>query len=289
MKRVIPLKAGLALAALLSCGLAQPAPAAQKPVVIPLSPYLGVVWSLQAQVKGKAETFLFDSAGGFTVITPQTAAEIGCEPWGQVTGFRMRGDRVDVKRCDSLGFTAGGAAFSAPTAGVWDFSHMLPKDAPPLAGSVGLDAFAGRTITIDLAGKQLVVETPESQKARIADAREVELRLSREASGLALTPFVAVETPKGKIWMELDTGSDAALIVGAHNAALLGMIDEGKAAQPLHAKLAGGVGLDTEIARAMPMILDGNIGAPILAQWIVTLDLAHGRAWIAPAKPQGRP
>lgn len=278
-------KVGLALTTLLSCGVAAPALAAQKPTTLQLEPYLGVIWSLQAQIKGKPHTFLFDTAGGFTVITPQTAAEIGCEPWGQITGFRMRGDRVDVKQCNDLTLGVGGATLKTPTAGVWDFAKVLPKDAPPLAGSIALDSFAGKAITIDLARKQLVIETPESLKGRVAAAKEVELRLSREAAGLALTPFVAVKTAKGKVWMELDTGSDAAAVVGGHAVALLGMKPDTGAPQPLRAELVGGVALATEKARVTSLIIDGNIGSPILAQWIVTLDLEHGRAWIAPSAP----
>lgn len=34
----------------------------------------------------------------------------------------------------------------------------------------------------------------------------------------------------------------------------------------------------------MPMILDGNLGTRFLAQYDVTLDLAHKRAWIVPAE-----
>ena len=278
-------KAGLALATLALCGLAGPALAAAGPVTIPLSPYLGVIWSFQAQIDGKPETFLLDTAGGFTVITPQTAARIGCAPWGRITGFRMRGDRIDLQQCDGLAFSAGGAAFKAPTAGVWDFSNVLPKDAPPLAGSIALDAFAGRIVTLDLSRKQLVIETPDSLKSRIAAAREVELRLSREAAGLALTPFVAVMTAKGRIWLELDTGSDAAAMIGDHAVGLLGMTADNGKPQPLQAELAGGVKFDTQAARTLPLIIDGNIGAPILATWIVTLDLERGRAWIAPAAP----
>ncbi|MBO9706814.1 MAG: hypothetical protein J7521_01265 [Caulobacter sp.] len=258
--------------------------AAEKPVVIALEPYLGVVWSFQAQLKGRPETYLLDTAGGLTVIQPQTAAEAGCEPWGQVTGFRMRGDRVDVARCDDLTFTASGATLKTPTAGVWDMSKILPKDAPPLAGSIALDSFAGKVVTLDLSRKQLVIETADSLKARIAVAKEVEMRVSREATGVALTPFVAVKTPKGKLWMELDSGSAGAVMVGSHTAEVLGLKADAKGAQPLKAELAGGVPLETDKAGVLPLIMDGNIGAPILAQWVVTLDLARNRAWIAPAK-----
>ena len=274
---------GLTIAAAIAgCWTAPARAETPAPITIALSPYLGVIWSFQATVKDRPETFLLDTAGGVTVITPQTAAELGCEPWGQIPGFRMRGDRLDMKRCDDVGFTVSDARLVAPTAGVWDFAHILPKDAPPLAGSIALDSFAGRIVTLDLAHRQLVIETPQSLKQRIAGATAVEMRISRDAEGLALTPLLAVETKKGKIWMELDSGSDASVVVAQSNAALLGMDPAATSPQPLHATLAGGVRLDTDAAR-MPLILDGNIGAPTLAQWVVTLDLAAGRAWISPA------
>ncbi|MFT4076653.1 MAG: hypothetical protein QM647_14110 [Asticcacaulis sp.] len=281
MKVATILTAGLAMATLLAGGMAR----AEAPAVIPLSPYLGVIWSFQAEVKGKPETFLLDTAGGITVITPATATEMGCEPWGQMTGFRMRGDRMDLKRCDDLTFGAAGETLKTPTAGVWDFANVLPKDAPPLAGSIALDSFAGKVVTLDLGHSQLVIETPESLKARIAGAREVTVRLNREMAGLSLTPFVAVKTTKGNVWLELDSGSDAPVVVGSHNAELLGLSADSPQPQSLQADIDGGVPLKTEAARTMPLIIDGNIGAPVLAQWVVTLDLANARAWIVPAKP----
>lgn len=282
------LKIRQACLALFSACLAIPAsaaPADDSPTVIAVAPYLGVIWSLEASLNGKTQTFLFDTAGGLSVITPATAREIGCEPWGRVTGFRMRGDRVDEKRCDGLTFQVGDAALKAPTVGVWDFANILPKDAPPIGGLIALDSFAGKVVTLDLAHRQIVIETPKSFEARRAAGTKVDLILSREAQGLALTPFVAVETARGKVWMELDSGSDAAVIVGDHNAPLFGMDPSLKTRQPLHAMLSGGVKLDTEAARVMPLILDGNIGAAILKQWVITLDLEHARAWIAPARP----
>lgn len=260
----------------------RPAPPA-KPVTIPLEPYLGVLWSFQGEVDGKPRRFLLDTAGGITVIAQPFADAIGCKPWGRVTGFRMRGDRVDVPRCDDVGLKAAGVPLTAPTAGVIDFSTLLPKDAPPLDGSVALDAFAGRAVTLDLAGRRLIVETPDSLKARAAQGVEVPVRFSREATGLALTPFVAAPTPKGKIWLELDCGSTGALVVGKHVADLVGLDPAAKGGQPVDMTLVGGPKISGK-ALVEDMILDGNIGVPVLTGWVVTLDLANERAWIAAVK-----
>ena len=279
-------RALLALALLGAGGYVAAAP--RGPVVVPLTDYLGVVPSLTVNVHGQAVRLLLDSAGGLSMLTPAFAHQLGCAPWGQVTGFRMRGDRVDASRCDEVSLDLGGTGLTLPTAGVWDFSHLLPKNAPPLGGSLALDAFAGRTVTLDLAANRLILETPASQAARIRHAVEVPTRFSRDVEGLALTPLVAVQTAKGRLWLELDCGSDAPLILGRHTAALLRLDPAAKKTQPLEFTLVGGVPVKGN-ARLQDLILDGNIGAPILRQWVITIDLAHQRLWIAPHAPGAPP
>lgn len=270
------------LSSLLAAGLlaAAAVPAAgqtPQPAVIPLEPYLGVLWSFQAKDGGR---YLLDTAGGLTAITPAAAQAAGCEPWGRITGHRMRGDRVDLTRCDKITIQAAGVALAPPTVGVFDFSKLLPPNAPTLLGSVALDAFAGRAVTLDLGGQKLIVETPASLKARIKGAAEVPVRFARDAGGLALTPFVPVPTPKGDVWMELDSGSNGAVVVAQHNAALLGLDPDAKTAQPFKLAVRGGPAADVQ-AVVMDLVIDGNIGVPVLKDWVVTLDLAGERAWIA--------
>ena len=266
------------------------APRSAEPTVIPLSLYLGQIPSFTVRVADGDATFLLDTAGGVTAITPQLAARIGCEPWGQITGYRMRGERVDTPRCDGVGLALpGDVAVTVPTAGVWDLAKILPKDAPPLAGSLALDAFAGRALTLDLAAGRLVLETPASLRARIAHSTEVPVRLDRSASGLALTPLVAVETARGRLWMELDCGSDGAVIVGRHAAALLHLDPAATGAQRVSLRLAGGGITVEDKALVADLILDGNLGVPVLRRWIVTLDLAASRLWIAPAPAAAMP
>ena len=99
--------------ALLAAGCAAPDIATHEvvaPTVSPLVPYGGDHWAIKADVAGHEEFVVFDTGGGFTAISPQAATALGCKPWGRITGFRMRGDRLDVQRCDNIAFIAHGAS-----------------------------------------------------------------------------------------------------------------------------------------------------------------------------------
>jgi hypothetical protein len=193
----------------------------------------------------------------------------------------MRGDRLDLTRCDNIALALNGTSVKLDSVGVWDLSKLLPPDAPPLAGSLALDAFSGHVVTLNLAAGTLTIESSQSLQARLKGAREIPVRFSREVQGLALTPMIAVDTPKGRLWMELDSGSDAPLIVGKHAAQALGLDAAKTGAQDASLKLAGGPELSAK-ASLQDLILDGNIGAPVLKDWIITIDLDKQRLWIAP-------
>jgi len=276
--RLIPL---LVLVTTIGCSHAA-TPAATSPTMIPISPYLDTVPSLEVTVDGESRRFLLDTAGGITVATPEFAEDIGCTPWGRLTGHRMRGDRVDGARCDDVELQVSGVPLELPSVLVWDLSKLLPPDAPPLAGSIGLDALHDHAITLDLGAGEVTVETPTSLAARVRRATEVPVRFSREVQGLALVPFIPVETPKGRLWMELDSGSDGALIVGRHAASALGLDADADSPQATTLELGGGIEVDAQ-ATLDDLIIDGNIGAPVLRQWAVTIDLANERLWIAPS------
>jgi hypothetical protein len=255
------------------------------PIIIKLEPYLGDHWGFKAKINGHEGFFMMDTGGGLTALAPEVAAQAGCEPWGQLTGFRMRGDRIDLKRCDDVTIDVGELQLRLPTTGIWDFNKLLPKDSAPLAANVGLDAFAGRVVTLDIANRRLVIETPRSLEARVAAAKEVPVHFIREAEGYSTTFAVALDLPRGRVWMSLDSGDDAAITIGSHLAEAMGLDPAKKGAQPLDTLLAGGVPLRGS-AYVKDIIFDGNIGAPIIAGWIVTIDLKNQRVWIAPASRQ---
>lgn len=249
--------------------------------VVPLDPYLGQQSIIRASINGVEGSFLFDTGEGLSTITPSFAAKIRCKPWGQISGFRMSGERVDTPHCDNIQLVAGGKQMRVSVVGVLDLMKFLGRDAPPIDGALGLDAFVGSKITI-VPRKSLIIETAKSFARRIRNGNELPVRMVRDAEGLALSLDGAVPTPSGVAWMELDTGNGGSLVIGNHIAPLLGMATDVKKPISLTFKLANGLVVEGN-ARSRDLIMDGNIGAQFLNHWQISFDLEKGRAWFLPA------
>ena len=250
------------------------------PVTVPLDVINGKQFTVQAVVAGAQRTFLFDTGEGLTMISPGLAQGSKCQPWGNVVAFRMLGERLDTPRCDNVAFDLGGQRFVAPTTIVYDLAKIDPTMAK-IDGAIGLDLFAQQTITIRFASRQVVLESPASAAQRISQGTEVPIRLSRPSEGAALDVNIGVDTPRGRAWMELDSGNAGPTIFVAPSIApLLGLRTDTREAQPVTLKMAPGV-VFTGRARVFPdMIMDGNIGMQFLGNRDLTLDLRQGRAWV---------
>jgi hypothetical protein len=82
-------------------------------------------------------------------------------------------------------------------------------------------------------------------------------------------------------WMELDSGNGGTLAIAKHVASLFHLDPDKKEPQPVEFQIAGGIPVEGT-ARTPDMIMDGNIGAQFFKKWVLTVDLASGRAWLAP-------
>jgi hypothetical protein len=251
-------------------------------MVVRLESYLSSQTAIRLRVADHQGLFLFDTGEGVSTISPRFAAAIGCTPWGQVTGYRMSGERLDFPRCDNVRFEEQGQHFTAPIAGVFDIMTLLPKDVPVLDGAVGLDIFAGRVITIEPRANRLTIETVRSLATRIRTAKEIRVRLVRDSEGVALAVDGGVETRRGTAWMELDTGNGGSLVIANHVAPLFGLALDQKSETPVSFMLSGGIPVSGNV-RTRDLIMDGNISNQFLGKWNLTLDLVNGRAWLAPA------
>jgi hypothetical protein len=249
--------------------------------IIPLQPYLRAQATVHATVNGVPGTFMFDTGEGLSAISPDFANRIGCRPWGQVSGFRMSGERLTNPHCDNLVFDMAGGRFPAPAVTTLDIMRLIGPGVPSVDGSLGLDLFAGKTITI-IPRRAIIVETPASLARRVRGLQAMPVRLVRDVEGLALAVDAPVSTRLGMAWMELDTGNGGSNVVANHIAPLVGLQPDTTTPTRARFQLANGIFVVGN-TRTRDLIMDGNIGAQFLNNWNLTLDLAHGRAWLAPA------
>jgi len=238
--------------------------------------------TVQAKVRGHEGRFILDTGGGISYISPSFAQTIGCKPWGQVTGFTLTAQRLDLARCDDVSFDLQGRLFRTETAAVYDIMKFMPPNVPRIDGSLGLDIFAGHVVTLSLADKTFTLESRPSLALRQKSGKEVPIRLVRECEGLALAVVIGVVTPEGTAWMELDSGNGGAHVIGKHLAPLLNLKLE-KGPQPANLSLVGGIPINGDVRVNETLIMDGNIGTRFMINWDLTLDLAKGRAWLTPA------
>jgi len=157
---------------------------------------------------------------------------------------------------------------------------FMPANVPKIDGSIGLDLFAGRAVTLGLADRTLTVESPASLRQRTRRGKEISVRLVRELEGIALAVVVGVVTPEGTAWMELDSGNGGANVIAKHIAPLLNLKTDMKGPQPAKFMLVGGIPVGGEARVNETLIMDGNIGTRFMIDWNVTFDLAKGRAWL---------
>ncbi len=284
-----------AQAAAPAAGAAAPvssAPAGGSAAAIELGDFMGRLRSVQVSVGGKRGTFLVDTGGGVTFATPGFAERIGCKPWGRITGFRLTGERLDLPRCEGVAIgLQGGPALAPRTIGVLDVKPLLPPEAPDVDGSLALDALDGQVFTLDLRAGTLVFETPESLAARTAGAIEVPVRIARfGSSAQGLGAYALSKTARGDLWLEIDSGGGAPVLLRDAIAADAGADPSADKPQPFALALPGKdhQGLDADVtletrAVVRDMIHDGVIGVPVLVHWRLTFDLVHDRLWISPS------
>ena len=250
---------------------------AEGPQVIKLQRFRKALWKVHVTLKGKEGDFLFDTGGGVTLVTEEFSKGIDCRFWGRSTGYNMFGKKAEGPHCDDVPISAGNVPLTPVNIGKMDFNGKFPGDRDP-DGLLSLDAFERKAITIDQKAATLTLETDKSLKKRVRSMAEYPFRLARECSGRCLSAFLGVKTPDGMTWLNIDTGAGGVSLISKEYAPTFGL-DPEKKEQQLNFKMSPRVTIGGPVM-VTEMIMDGNLGQPFLAQYVVTLDLKNGRIWI---------
>ena len=242
---------------------------------------LGNVPTVEVTVGSRKRLFYLDTGGGVSGISPELANEIGCEPIGEMTGFNAGGMKFKIKRCENVSYSMGGYSVKRDVA-VFDPNQFFPKAKNRLDGSIALDSFDGQVVSFDFAGSKVLVESDKSFKSRISDLRPMESRLSREVGGASLDVFIAANTPKGKIWLLLDTGNTNKLLFTPSAQEQLGINFIGpngeKIIKPVKLDLIG-LGEVEADGREREMIYDGMMSMDVIRRMYFTIDFRTGKMW----------
>lgn len=252
-----------------------------EPVELALRPFLGEVKTIAAGGAPASLPYIFDTGGGLTVVTPEEARRLGCEPFGLLTGFRASGERLDMPRCGPVRLQLGGQVVE-DEAGVLDVNALIGPGAPKVGGIVALQTLHGRAFTLDYAHNRVILESAASLARRIKTLRAMEVRPEMQAGGATLDLFVAVDTPKGKIWLELDSGNTGPVHLAPHAMAQLGLTPAALAHGKIDLDFAG-LGRIAVTAAQKDCIYDGLLNADTIAALTLTIDLRSLRMWGAPA------
>ncbi|MGI4827215.1 MAG: hypothetical protein ACRYFU_03355 [Janthinobacterium lividum] len=253
---------------------------AQAPTTIKLNLVSDGVFTVHATIAGHEGTFLFDSGAGISNISPDFAASIKCRPWGQITGFRMTGQRLDMPRCDHVAFTLAGRSFPASTVGVIDMTKFLPSEVGHIDGTIALDLLANQVFTLSYAGHFIRILDRNALSQTVKGLHSMPVHVVRDAEGLAVAVNLPVSTSAGTAWFEMDSGNGSGLVVVNKALAPLFDLTEGKDL-PVSLSLEDGTTFIGP-ARVLDLILDGNLGASFLSRHDVTIDLPHHKAWVSP-------
>jgi len=248
-----------------------------------LSPYVGRLVSIEATIGGHKGRFLLDTGGGVTALAPDFAKSIGCTPYGEVSGFRMTGERVRAPRCGAREIAIGKYRSTVDT-WVIDLPALLPKGVPSIDGLIALDAFDGQVITLDLGDRQLIIESPQSVAERTSGDKPAAIRLSREMGGMGLTAFASISAKTGELWFLIDSANLANVLASRGALAQWGFspaeIDQALKSPQVEVPVAinGAANVARQVT-ARDLIYDGALNEEILFHFNVTMDLKQQRAW----------
>lgn len=261
-------KAILCAIGALLVGACSTAPAVHS-VSLELKPYFRDLKSTQLQVGGRTLTFLVDSAGGRTLISPEVAAASGCTPSGRDVAYRMTGEPVVFASCDSLVADASGFRVSLHPVAVFDVNALLPPELPKLDGVLALDAFRGRVVSIDWSHDRLVVHASQEADRALA-VNGVPVRIATGENGSGVSALVPVAGTSRSLWFLLDSGNIRGTLVAKH------IQEHGLLASAADGSVSIAVG-ERPSVRLVPVIadinLDGVLGTEYLKRQPIALDL----------------
>lgn len=233
---------------------------------IPLDRYAGALRKVTVTIAGADREFLFDTGGGYSLISPGLAQAIRCRPSGRILGFRSTGERFETPLCEHVRLSIG-VHSPTETVGVFDLMRLLPKGLPRLAGVISLQSFKGQTIGLDLADGKLRLGTA-------ANGHPFKCRAATGLDGSNYVLFASVERAGAQFWFEIDSGNVDAVRIAPHAAVAFGVDPASRAIFPIDLALGKSASVRVD-ARITGMLYDGMLSARFLEHGTLFASLSQ--------------
>ncbi|WP_235964418.1 aspartyl protease family protein [Pedobacter gandavensis] len=238
--------------------------------------------TIDVYIQGKKYSFLFDTGGGETTISPEIARVLNKNTYGSLTGFRMSGDIIKTVKANGITMKIGHTEIFHPSVAVLDIMSLLPKEFPRIDGLISLKTFENQILTLDLARNTLYIESEKSAVNRIKGKQPIESRFANGLTGTELNIFIGIPKNNFSYWFLFDSGNSGPLLLSNETALQWGL-RKSKLDSTIN-KSSVNILLGKSNFRAVPffrdIIYEGVLNWDSMAKFVFTIDFKRKQVWM---------
>jgi hypothetical protein len=245
-----------------------------------LKKYVGDLRIIDVSINGSGYTFLFDTGGGETLISPGIAKENKKCIYGSMNAFRMHGEMITFQKADSIELITNSTRLYHPSVGVWDVMSVLPPGLPRLDGVLSLKSFVGRRITLDLVNNRIIVETEKSYQKKVINMTRHTSRFANGLDGNEVMIFLEEQNAGRSFWFLIDTGNLGDVLLSPGTATAWGL--KADSVNGSLGKVSFKLGSSRLTADSIQdrIIYDGALNYFTISNFTVLIDLLREEVWI---------
>ncbi|EJF11096.1 hypothetical protein O71_05174 [Pontibacter sp. BAB1700] len=249
---------------------------------IQLKEYFKELKQVDVTIAGQPYTFLFDTGGGQTFVSPEVAQKIGRQPYGSATAFRMNGEMFRYQKLDSVEIRVDNVPLFHATVGVWDLMSILPEGLPKVDGVISLKSFQDRIVTVDLAASRLQIETSATLRKQQGRLTLLPSRFASGLDGSELTIFLGIPHQDRSYWFLLDTGNISEVLLSHQTASGWGLQSDTTVQRTALNPIAIQLGRRKLVSKAAAenIIYDGVLNYDVIRQTRMTINFPAGQVWM---------
>jgi hypothetical protein len=247
-----------------------------------LENYVGNLKKVNVTIGSNSYSFLFDTGGGESFISPEIAKSLGKTIYGSTTGFRMSGEMIKYPKTDSISFNIYSSTIFHSTIGILDIMSFLPKGFSKLDGVLSLKSFHDKILTLDLANNRIILETTSSYRKLIKNKIALQSRFANGPDGNELIIFLGIPRKEHLYWFLFDSGNLDDLFLSHNTAHEWGLESDTISQRKQFGALSINIGIKqfTSEAASKAIIYDGSLNFAILSQSTFIINFSKKQVWL---------